>query len=288
MWFDALINYVSALKHKGGEFFQNFWPEAQHFIGKDIVKAHGIFWPTMLMAAGLPLYKHLNVHGFWTVEGQKMSKSLGNTVAPLEVRARIGMDAFRYFLLRESVFGQDPDFRYESLVTRYNTDLANNLGNLVSRVMAMQQKYFNGVVQPLSSEWAMEDKQLRDKFAQAENDLHGHMAELQFHRALEGIWSALDHANRYIVQTAPFTMVKNPAKQGRVGEVLHHSLEAVRTVSRLLEPYMPDTAKELRTLLNLDEATAALGAQWGQCFAPGHKVNGAKNLFPRIETDAKK
>ena len=288
VWFDALINYVSALKQKGDELFQKFWPEAQHFIGKDIVKAHGVFWPTMLMAAGLPLYKHLNVHGFWTVEGQKMSKSLGNTVAPLEVRARIGMDAFRYFLLRESVFGQDPDFRNESLVTRYNTDLANNLGNLVSRVLAMQQKYFNGVVQPLSSEWAMEDKQLRDKFAQAENDLNGYMAELQFHRALEGVWSALDHANRYIVQTAPFTMVKDPAKQDRVGEVLHHLLEVVRTVSRLLGPFMPDTAKELRALLNLDEATAALSAQWGQCFAPGQKVNGAKNLFPRIETDAKK
>ena len=288
VWFDALINYVSALKQKGDELFQKFWPEAQHFIGKDIVKAHGVFWPTMLMAAGLPLYKHLNVHGFWTVEGQKMSKSLGNTVAPLEVRARIGMDAFRYFLLRESVFGQDPDFRNESLVTRYNTDLANNLGNLVSRVLAMQQKYFNGVVQPLNAEWAMEDKQLRDKFAQAENDLHGHMGELQFHRALEGIWSALDHANRYIVQTAPFTMVKDPAKQGRVGEVLHHLLEVVRTVSRLLGPFMPDTAKELRMLLNLDEATAALSTQWGQCFAPGHKVNSAKNLFPRIETDAKK
>ncbi len=288
VWFDALINYVSALKERGEEFFQKFWPEAQHFIGKDIVKAHGVFWPTMLMAAGLPLYKHLNVHGFWTVEGQKMSKSLGNTVAPLEVRARVGMDAFRYFLLRESVFGQDPDFRDESLVTRYNTDLANNLGNLVSRVLAMQQKYFDGLVQPLGSQWATEDEELREKFLQVENELDGHMAKLEFHRALEGVWSALDCANRYVVQTAPFSLIKDPARQARVGEVLHHLLEALRSLAGLLAPFMPDTAAELRALLNLDRAGTSAGAPWGQGFPPGHKVNPAKNLFPRIETAARK
>jgi methionyl-tRNA synthetase len=288
VWFDALINYASALKQRGEEFFRKFWPEAQHFIGKDIVKPHGVFWPTMLMAAGLPLYKHLNVHGFWTVEGQKMSKSLGNTVAPLEIRARIGMDAFRYFLLRESVFGQDPDFREEALITRYNTDLANNLGNLVSRVLAMQQKYFSGVLQPLGAEWPAEDRELRGKFAQAENDLKDFLAELQFHRALEAIWSALDQANRYIVQTAPFTMIKDPARQARVGEVLYHLLEVVRTLSRLLVPFLPDTARELRELLALPDGKETLNAPWGQGFQAGHKINAPKVLFPRIETEAKK
>ncbi len=287
VWFDALINYVSGLKHRGEEFFLKFWPETQHFIGKDIVKPHGIFWPTMLMAAGLPLYKHLNVHGFWTVEGQKMSKSLGNTVAPLEVKARIGMDAFRYFLLRESVFGLDPDYRNDSLITRYNTDLANNLGNLVSRVLTMQQKYFAGEVQPLSSPWAAEDIALRDKFAETGKDLHSHIKELQFHRALEAIWSALDHANRYIVQTAPFTLIKDPEKQARVGEVLFHLLEVIRAVSRLLAPFMPDTAKELRGLLGFADDAAALSAPWGQGFVAGHKVSAPKVLFPRIETEPK-
>jgi methionyl-tRNA synthetase len=228
------------------------------------------------------------VHGFWTVEGQKMSKSLGNTVAPLEVRARVGMDAFRYFLLRESVFGQDPDFRDESLVTRYNTDLANNLGNLVSRVLAMQQKYFDGIVQPLGPQWATEDEELREKFLQVENELDGHMAKLEFHRALEGVWSALDCANRYVVQTAPFSLIKDPARQARVGEVLHHLLEALRSLAGLLAPFMPDTAAELRALLNLDRAGTSAGAPWGQGFPPGHKVNPAKNLFPRIETAARK
>jgi len=196
------------------------------------------------------------------------------------------MDAFRYFVLRESVFGQDADFRRDNLTARYNADLANNLGNLVSRVLAMQQKYFAGAVQPLSDPWAVEDLELRKKFAQAEKELDGFLADLQFHRALESIWSALDHANRYIVQTAPFTLIKDPAKQSRVGEVLHHLLEAVRTLSRLLAPFMPDTAAELRGLLAIEEG--GLTSPWGQGFAPGHQVNGAKNLFPRIETDAKK
>ena len=286
VWFDALINYVSALKYKGEEFFQRFWPNAEHFIGKDIVKPHGVFWPTMLLAAGLPLYKHLNVHGFWNVEGQKMSKSLGNTVSPLEMKEKIGMDAFRYFILRESVFGQDADFRNDNLTARYNADLANNLGNFVSRVLAMQQKYFAGIVQPLSARWSKEDCELRDNVSRADVDSKQFTESLQFHRALESIWSALDQANRYVVQTAPFTLIKDPAQQGRVGEVLHHLLEVLRTMARALGPYMPDTAKELCALLALD--ASALNAPWGKGFAAGHKVSAPKNLFPRIETDGKK
>jgi methionyl-tRNA synthetase len=288
VWFDALLNYVSALQHRGEETFQAFWPAANHFIAKDILKPHGIYWPTMLMAAGLPLYQRLNVHGYWIMDSGKMSKSLGNVIRPLEMKERFGMDAFRYFLLREMAFGQDAKFSEEALVTRINADLANNLGNLVSRVLAMQQKYFAGVVQALSSEWPAEDRELRDKFAQAEEELDHFMAELQFHRALEAIWSALDHANRYIVQTAPFTMVKDPNQQARVGEVLHHLLEVIRTLSRLLAPFMPDTASELRALLALPDEKVAPHPPWGRVFQPGHKVNGPKVLFPRIETDAKK
>jgi len=290
VWFDALINYVSALKYKGEAAFEKFWPEAQHFIGKDILKPHGVFWPTMLMAAGLPLYKHLNVHGFWTVEGRKMSKSLGNVISPLAMKEKIGMDAFRYFVLRESVFGQDADFREESLTARYNADLANNLGNLVSRVLAMQQKYFRGEVQGLGVRPALEDTELRKKFEQAEDELERHMAELQFHRALESVWSALDHANRYIVRTAPFTLMKDPDedKRFRVGEVLHHMLEVLRALARLLAPFLPDTADQLSDLLNLTAATAKPDAVWGKYFAEGHAVKPPKALFPRIETEPKK
>jgi methionyl-tRNA synthetase len=286
VWFDALINYVSALEHRGAESLSTFWPKAQHLIAKDILKPHAIYWPTMLMAAGLPLYDHLNVHGYWVMDSGKMSKSLGNVIRPLEMKARFGMDAFRYFLLREMAFGQDAKFSEEALVTRINADLANNLGNLVSRVLAMQERYFAGVVQPLSASWTTEDAALRDKFIQAENELKGYMAELQFHRALESIWSALDHANRYVVQTAPFTAIKDPAKQVRVGEVLHHLLEVVRTLARVLAPFMPETALRLRELLVVDER--ALKNPWGEGFVAGHKINPPKILFPRIETDGKK
>jgi methionyl-tRNA synthetase len=202
------------------------------------------------------------------------------------MKERIGMDAFRYFVLRESVFGQDADFREDSLTARYNADLANNLGNLVSRVLAMQQRYFAGVVQPLSGEWSREDEELRDEFAQAEAELDRFMAELQFHRALESVWAAIDHANRYVAQTAPFTLFKDPGKRGRVGEVLHHLLEAIRQLSWLLAPFMPDTAKELQQLLGLKEKEPACRALWGQSFSPGHKINGPTVLFPRIELPA--
>ena len=286
VWFDALLNYVSALEHRGGDSMAAFWPKANHLIAKDILKPHGIYWPTMLMAAGLPLYDHLHVHGYWNMDSGKMSKSLGNVIRPLEMKARFGMDAFRYFLLREMAFGQDAKFSEEALVTRINADLANNLGNFVSRVLAMQQKYFDGVVQPLGDHWAPEDVELRDKFSAAELDRKQQMAELQFHRALEAIWSSLDHANRYVVQTAPFTMIKDAEKKGRVGEVLHHLLETVRTLARVLAPFMPHTAHELRRLIAIDEG--GLEASWGQGFAPGHKVNPPKVLFPRIELDEKK
>lgn len=286
VWFDALLNYVSALEYRGGDAMVSLWPKANHLIAKDILKPHAIYWPTMLMAAGLKLYDHLNVHGYWVMDSGKMSKSLGNVVRPLEMKARFGMDAFRYFLLREMPFGQDAKFSEEALVTRINADLANNLGNFVSRVLTMQQKYFAGVVQPLGAHRVDEDLKLRDAFAAAEFDLRKQMAELQFHRALEAIWGALDHANRYIVQTAPFTLIKDSSKQARVGEVLHHSLEVVRTLSRLLAPFMPDTARELRGLLAVDQAR--LAAPWGEGFVAGHKINPPKNLFPRIETESKK
>ncbi|OGP30790.1 MAG: methionine--tRNA ligase, partial [Deltaproteobacteria bacterium GWA2_57_13] len=288
VWFDALINYVSALKYKGEAAFEKFWPEAQHFIGKDILKPHGVFWPTMLMAVGLPLYKHLNVHGFWTVEGQKMSKSLGNVISPLVMKEKIGMDAFRYFVLRESVFGQDADFREESLTARYNADLANNLGNLVSRVLAMQGKYFAGVVQPLGKAWTKEDLELMERFRKAEEELKRHMAQLHFHRALEAIWGAIDHTNRYIVHTSPFTVIRYPEEKARVGNILHHLLESLRALARLLSPFLPETTGQLRDLLNLSESTAEPDAAWGGCFAEGHTVKPPKVLFPRIETEARK
>jgi methionyl-tRNA synthetase len=284
VWFDALLNYVSALKHKGEDVFEAYWPKANHLIAKDILKPHAIYWPTMLMAAGLPLYEHLNVHGYWVMDSGKMSKSLGNVVRPLDMKKRFGMDAFRYFLLREMAFGQDASFSFDALVNRINADLANNFGNLVSRVLAMQQRYFSGAVQPLG-DWRQEDTALRDKFLQAEEEMKQHMAALQFHRALEALWSALDHANRYIVQTAPFTLYKEEAQRPRVGEILHHLLEAIRASARLLAPFLPDTSLQLNDLLGISAGETNSPKPWGSFFAAGQKVLPPTVLFPRIEPD---
>lgn len=283
VWFDALLNYVSALKFKGQEFFANFWPKANHLIAKDILKPHAVYWPTMLMAAGLPLYERLNVHGYWVMESGKMSKSLGNVVRPLDMKERYGMDAFRYFLLREMVFGQDANFSLEALASRVNADLANNFGNLINRVLAMQQKYFDGVIQPLGPIWAAEDQELRLKFRQAQEDLKRYMNELQFHRALEVIWAAVDEANRYIVRTSPFVLIKDPAKRVRVGEILHHLLESIRTAGRLVTPFLPDTARQIRTLLGIPEGAPNLQSPWGKFFTSGQRTSPPKVLFPRIE-----
>jgi len=283
VWVDALINYLSALQYQGEGIFEKFWPETQHFIGKDILKPHGVFWPTMLMAAGLPLYKHLNVHGFWTVEGQKMSKSLGNVISPLAMKEKIGLDAFRYFLLRESVFGQDADFREENLTARYNADLANNLGNLVNRTLAMQDRYFKGIVQPLSEPRPEADQRLAAAFAQAATEVETHVTNLALSRALEAVFRATDHANKYITETAPFTLAKAPAALPRVGVVLHNLLEALRVAAQLLSPFLPEASAKIFAFLELPGGQlTAYDLPWGKAFPPGHHVQKPQPLFPRL------
>ncbi|TMA67647.1 MAG: methionine--tRNA ligase [Deltaproteobacteria bacterium] len=282
VWFDALLNYVSALVHLGRI---ELWPAAEHLIGKDILKAHAVFWPTMLMAAGLPLYRRLCVHGHWQMQQGKMSKSIGNVVRPLDMKARYGMDAFRYYLLREMAFGQDAEFSEEALVARSNGDLANGLGNLASRVLAMQQRYFGGVVQPLAPEAA--DHAMRAAFAAAARELDVHITDLAIHRGLEAVWRALDHANKYVVETAPFTLANDPGRLPRVGAILHELCEALRTAAQLLAPFLPETGERLATLLGLPAARLGeLDLPWGAAFAPGHRTLPPEPLFPRVEVPA--
>jgi methionyl-tRNA synthetase len=282
VWFDALLNYVSALEHRG---LMDLWPAAHHLIGKDILKPHAVFWPTMLMAAGLPLYRRLCVHGHWQMDQGKMSKSLGNVVRPLDMQARYGMDAFRYYLLREMAFGQDADFSETALVTRLNADLANSLGNLASRVLAMQQRYFQGILQPLAPDDA--DRALRGAFATARTELDAHIADLAFHRGLEALWRALDHANKYVVETAPFTLAKDPARRPRVGAILHELCEALRTTAQLVEPFLPETARRLAALLGFDPARLGeLDLPWGSAFPPAHRTAAPEPLFPRVDAPA--
>jgi methionyl-tRNA synthetase len=283
VWFDALSSYVSVLRLQGEEVFERFWPATHHLIGKDILKPHGVFWSTMLMALGLPLYDQLHVHGYWIRGESKMSKSLGNVIRPLEMKARYGMDAFRYFLLREMAFGQDASFTEDAFVTRVNADLANNLGNLVSRTLSMQQRYFEGVVQPLGEPTA-EDRALIAAFALAERELPAFTERFQFHRALETLWRAIDHANKYIVTTAPFTLAKDAEQRPRVGAILHHLLEALRVTATLLAPFLPETSAQILGALNVAPASSTI-CSWGAYLIPGNRVSQVKMLFPRIETD---
>src|SRR5215813_4412110 len=280
VWFDALLNYVSALDHLGRI---DLWPTAHHLIGKDILKAHAVFWTTMLMAAGLPLFRRLCVTWHWQMQQGKMSKSLGNVVRPLDMKARYGTDAFRYYLLRDMAFGQDAEFSETALVIRLNADLANSLGNLASRVLAMQQRYFQGILHPLAP--VAQDLALRAAFATARQTLDAHVAELAFHRALEALWRALDHANRYVVETAPFTLAKNAAQRLRVGAILHELCEALRVTAQLAEPFLPDTARRLTGLLGLPATRLAeLDLPWGAAFPPGHRTLPPEPLFPRVDS----
>jgi methionyl-tRNA synthetase len=282
VWFDALLSYVSGV-HAAGR--GDLWQHSHHLIAKDILKPHAIFWPTMLMAADIPLYRGLHVHGYWQMNADKMSKSLGNVVRPLDVQARYGMDAFRYYLLREMAYGQDAEFSEAALVTRLNADLANGLGNLASRVLAMQQRYFGGAVQPLDP--TGDDVALREAFVLARRELEQHVPQYAFHRGLEAMWRALDHANKYVTDMAPFSLAKDPAQHPRVGAILHELCEVLRTTAQLTAPFLPETATRLTTLLGLPESTLdALDLPWGAAFPAGHRTAEPEPLFPRVETPA--
>jgi methionyl-tRNA synthetase len=283
VWFDALLNYTSAAMSRGEEFFSRFWPNVEHVIGKDILKPHGIYWPTMLLAAGFPLFRHLNVHGYWTVEGEKMSKSLGNVIDPRAMIAKYGNDAFRYYLLRESVFGLDADFREESLVARFNGDLANNFGNLVSRTLSMLQRYFGGVLPPASRPEPI-DRELAEAFAAAASEIDEHIAKLALNRALESLLRATDRANKYIVETAPFTLAKRESEMPRVGTILRSLAEALRASARLAAPFLPDASAKVAAMLGISGAELIRGdLRWGEAFPDGHRVNAPIALFPRLQ-----
>ena len=282
VWFDALLNYTSAPMSRGRDFFDRFWPVAQHVIGKDILKTHAVFWPTMLMAAGFPVYRHLNVHGHWGVEGEKMSKSLGNVIEPKAMKAKYGMDAFRYYVLRESVFGLDADFREDSLVSRYNGDLANNLGNLVSRTLSMVHRYFGGEL-PGRERPEPIDRELEEAFARAAAEVDAHVPALAFARALESVFTATDRANKYITETAPFTLAKAPDGMPRVGTILRNLAEALRVAARLLDPFLPETTARIADWLGLEAEALRQPVPFGSGFADGHRVAKPTSLFPRID-----
>ncbi|NLN60443.1 MAG: methionine--tRNA ligase [Deltaproteobacteria bacterium] len=288
VWFDALINYITGIGYPDGADFPVFWPAAQHLIAKDILKPHGIYWPTMLKAAGIEPFRHLNVHGYWNVDQSKMSKSLGNVVKPLELKDKYGLDAFRYYLLRDMVFGLDSSFSEESFVQRTNADLANDLGNLVSRVIAMTVKYFDGKV-PAPSQTEPIDQALIETGARVVRESSAFFEDLAFHKSLMAIWELISTANKYIVEQEPWSLARDPARRERLGTLLYHLLEALRTVAVLITPYMPRTADKILEQLGITDAGRrdfATLTSWGGLTA-GTILKPGETLFPRIELKKK-
>jgi methionyl-tRNA synthetase len=295
VWVDALTNYISALGGFDAQHgrYGTYWPADVHLIGKDILRHHAVYWPTMLMSAGLPLPGTIFAHGWWTINGQKMSKSLRNVVEPNMVAADVGRDALRYFVARETPLGSDGDFAHEGLIHRINSELANDLGNLLNRSVAMAVKYCEGQVPPFAGEIEAEevDRELIALARRVRDEAAEHYRAVAPSRALETIWELVRAANKYIDSTAPYKLIKDPAKQRRVQEVVANFLEALRWISLMVAPVMPDKAMELRVQIGLGTADAEgqlrqWPDRWGD-LAAGLQLQRGEPLFPRIDDDRK-
>lgn len=290
VWFDALVNYISVpaahgdpeaaratgLAGAGGAPLE-LWPADIHVIGKDILKFHAVYWPIMLKAAGLPLPKKLVVHGWWQKDNAKISKSTGNIVDPVAVIDDWGLDAFRYYVLRELDIGPDGNWTDAGFAARYNAELANGLGNLVNRSLKMLKSYRNGIVPQRSDELA--------PFAtQTVSDVIASLRGNHLQAALEQTWALVTRANQYVEQTAPFKLAKDPAQSQRLDEVLYNLAESCRVIALLIAPFIPNTAAKIYEQLNLGALPQSLeAARWGG-LQPGHAINEPAALFPRRDS----
>lgn len=285
VWVDALSNYITALGYgsEDDSLYQKYWPADIHLVGKEIVRFHTIIWPAMLMALNLPLPKKVLGHGWLILEGGKMSKSKGNVVDPVVLCERYGVDAIRYFLLRDIPFGSDGTFSNEALITRINSDLANDLGNLVSRTVAMVNKYFGGTI-PTERTAGEFDEDLIALATATKAKVEAYADEMQFSQALTELWALISRTNKYIDETAPWVLAKDEANRARLAAVMYNLCEAIRIISILVSPFLPHTAPKIQAQLGApaDVLSWEQAGEWG-LLPDGFSVQKGEIIFPRID-----
>lgn len=288
VWIDALSNYITALGYlsENDELYQKFWPADVHLVGKEIVRFHTIIWPAMLIALDLPLPKQVFGHGWLVLEGGKMSKSKGNVVDPEVLIEKYGLDAIRYFLLREIPFGSDGVFSNEALINRINSDLANDLGNLVSRTVTMIKKYFDGLI-PTERDGGEFDQELRSVVVNTKSKVEDYLDKFQFSTALSEIWRAVSRTNKYIDETMPWVLAKEEEKRPRLAQVLYNLAESLRIISILIQPFMPETPKKIWDQLGIpqNQTDWESSGEWG-IFNQSTAVTVGEIMFPRIDMEA--
>ncbi|MFQ7134995.1 MAG: methionine--tRNA ligase [Oscillospiraceae bacterium] len=287
VWVDALFNYTTALGFMNDRYhdYDKYWPADVHFVGKEIVRFHSIIWPAMLMSMDMPLPKHVYGHGWLVMDGGKMSKSKGNVVDPYVLAEKFGVDALRFFLLRTFPFGSDGNFSNELLIQTINMDLANDLGNLVSRTTAMVEKYFGGTL-PAERESSDADCDLKTMASTLRDRYEAEMEHFQFQNALEQIFKTIQRANKYIDENAPWTLAKDPANRARLATVMYNLLETIRICAVLLTPFIPDSAEKIFDQIGACPCcrTWEKANVWGS-LRPDVTVHKGEALFPRIDAE---